>query len=179
MAMVLAALGSMFSQALSAATTAGTFLASNAGTIGTALAAGGTVYSGISNYQASKAEAKQLKEKGNNEFAKSQREASRRRRETQVLVSRANAVAAASGAGATDESVMATKEKIQAEGDNNAMLDMYNGLVNRSDLFREAASRKAEGKSGLISSFINAGSTVYSDLARRNRESQSGDAYVY
>ena len=179
MAMVLAALGSMFSQAMAAATTAGTFLASNAGTIGTALAAGGTVYSGISQYQASKAEAKQLKAKGDNELAKSQREADRRRRETQVLVSRANAVAAASGAGATDASVMATKEKIQAEGDNNAMLDMYNGLVNRSDLYREAATTKASGRSKLFSSIIDAGSTVYSDIARRNRESQSGDAYVY
>ena len=179
MAMVLTALSSMFSSALSAATTAGTFLASNAGTIGTALSAAGTVYSGISGYQASKAEAAQLKAKGDNELAKAQREADRRRRETQALLSRANAVAAASGAGATDASVMATKEKIQAEGDTNAMLDMYNGMVNRSDLYREAASRRAEGRSGLFGSILNAGSTVYSDIARRQRESQAGDYGIY
>lgn len=169
MAEVLAILGTIGSQVMSAATTAGSFLAANAGTIGTALSVGSTVYGGLAANAQAKGEAKNLKKKGDLELAKSQREAERKRRETQLLVSRQAAVAGASGAGATDPSVLSVMGKTKAEGDAAAMLDMYNGMVNRADLYTEAKTVRAEGKSKLFGSFLDAGSTIYGELGRRQR----------
>ncbi len=171
MAEVLAVLGTIGSQVMSAATTAGSYLAANAGTIGTALSVGSTVYGGLSAYKQGKDTSKALKAKGERELAVSQREAERKRRETQLLVSRQNAIAGASGAGATDPSVLAVMGKTKTEGDNAAMLDMYNGMVNRSDLYTEANTVRGEGKSKLFGTFLDAGSTIYSSLARKKRTS--------
>jgi len=179
MAEVLALVGTLFSQAMTAVTSAGSFLAANAGTIGTALSVGSTIYGGIRANQTAKAESKELQKKGDRELAASQREADRRRRETNLLVSRQQAVAAASGAGASDPSVKAVMEKTQAEGDYNAQLDMYNGLVSRADNYHDAAVTRSEGKSKMWSSFIDAGNTIYSNVADRKRRSSGGDAYVY
>lgn len=169
MAEVLALIGSVFSSAISAASSAGSFIAANAGTIGTALSAGSTIYGGVRGLTSANATAKELKRKGDNELAVAQREAMRRQRETQLVVSRQNAVAAASGAGATDPSVIATEAKTQQEGDYNSMLDMYNGMVSRADLYHEAATTKKEGVGKLLGSFMDAGSTIYSDYKRRSR----------
>lgn len=179
MATVLALVGSMFTQAMTAATSAGSFLAANAGTIGTALSVGSTIYGGVRGYQSSKIESGLMKEKGDNELAAAQREAQRKRRETNLLLSRQQAVAAASGAGAKDPSVMSVMAKTEAEGNYNAQLDMYNGLVSRADLYREAAVTRSEGKSKLFGSLLDAGSTIYSGMAKRKRESSAGDNYVY
>lgn len=169
MAEVMLALGPIMSSMMTAASSAGTFLAANAGTIGTALAAGGTIYGGLQANAQSKVEAKGLKKKGDAEFSSAQREAMDRRRQTQLVVSRQKAVSAASGGGATDDSVTAVMEKTQAEGDYNAMMDMYNGSVNRADLYSEAKTVRKEGKSKLIGSFIDAGTTIYGDMAKRQR----------
>ena len=179
MAEVLALVGSFMSQAMTAATTAGSWMAANAGTIGTALSVGSTIYGGIRANQTAKVESEALKDKGDRELAASQREAMRRRRETQLLVSRQQAVAAASGAGASDPSVKSVMEKTQAEGDTNAMLDMYNGMVSRADYRAEAANTRSEGRSRMWGSFLDAGRTIYSDISDRQRRSNSGDSYVY
>ncbi len=170
MAEVLAVLGTIGSQAMAAASTAGSFLAANAGTIGTALSVGSTIYGGLAGYTQAKGTAANMKKKGDQELAVAQREAERKRRETQLLISRQTAVAGASGAGATDPTVLSVMGKTQAAGDEAAMLDMYNGMVNRSDLRSQAGSVKSEGRSKLFGSFLDAGGTIYSDFAKRRRE---------
>jgi hypothetical protein len=170
MAEILAIVGTIGSQLATGVSTAGTFLASNAGLIGTALTAGGTVYSGIRAQQNAEAEAKGMKKKGDAEFAIGQRDSIRRRKETEQLMSRQRAVAAASGGSATDASVEAIMGRTQQEGDYNAMIDMYNGAVNRADLYQGARNRQKEGKGDLLGSVINAGATVYGDYAARRRQ---------
>lgn len=169
MAEVLAVLGTIGSQVMSAATTAGSFIASNASTIGTALSAASTVYGGVAANSMAKGEAKNLKKKGDQELAVAQKEADRKRRETKLLLSRQQAVAGASGAGASDPTVLSIMGKTEEEGKTAAMLDMYNGMVNRSDLFTEAGTVRAEGRSKLFGSFLDAGGTIYGDIARRER----------
>jgi len=179
MAEVLALVGSLFTKAITAASTAGSFIAANAGTIGNALTVGSTIYGGVRGYQASKQEAKGLQAKGDAELAAAQREAAQKRRETQLIVSRQQAVAAASGGGASDPTVKSIMGKTIAEGANSAKLDMYNGLVSRADLYREAATTRSEGKSKMFGSFVDAASTIYGGVAKRRREAYAGDNYVY
>lgn len=152
-------------------------MAANAGTISTALSVGSTLYGGLRAYQGSKAEAASLKQKGDNELAVAQRDAMRKRRETDLLLSRQRAVASSSGGGATDPTVLSVMGKTQQEGDYNAMLDMYNGLTSRADLYKEAATVRSEGKSKLVGSILDAGGTLYSDLARRRREARESSPY--
>lgn len=179
MAEVLALVGTLFSQAMTAATATGSFLAANAGTIGTALSVGSTIYGGIRGYETSKVTSAELKKKGDRELAVAQRDAERRRRETNLLISRQQAVASASGAGASDPSVKSVMEKTQAEGDYNAQLDMYNGMVSRADAYHEAAVARSEGRSGLVSSFIDAGRTIYTGISDRRRQASEGDYGIY
>jgi uncharacterized membrane protein YebE (DUF533 family) len=173
MAEMMLALGTMFSKVMTMATTAGSALVSNAGTIGTALSAGSTIYGGIQANQESKAVAASMKKKGDNEFSAAQRQSLEKRRQTELIMSRQKAVAAASGGGASDPSVQSIMEKTQQEGDYSAMMDMYNGTVNRGDLYAEADTVRREGRSKMLGSFMDAGTTIYGDIERRKNKKLS------
>lgn len=137
--------------------------------LGTALSAGGTIYAGAKANQSAQAQADSMEAKGEQELAISQRKAAESRREKRLALSRQLAVAAASGGGATDpttESIMAQTEE---KGEYNALLDMYNGRSMRADLYNEAGTARAEGKSQLVGSVINAGSTIYDGFSKRRR----------
>lgn len=168
MASVMLALGAITTKLMAAAGTAGGFLAANAGTIGTALTAGSTIYGGLAANAESKIAQKSMKKKGDMEFTAGQQKARETRRQTELLLSRQKAVAASSGGGASDDSVLAVMEKTRAEGDFSAMMDMYNGTVNRSDLYAEGDTVRREGKSRMLGSFVDAGTTIYGDVERRN-----------
>lgn len=163
MAPILAAIGSV-----------GSFMAANAGTIGSLLAAGGTIYSGIQNQQAANTQAKQMQRKGEQEVAIAQRKAIASRREKQQALGRAQAVAAASGGG-TGDTVSDIMSGIERQGEYNALTDMYNGNVLRTDLYKEANATRKAGAQGLISSLFSAGSTIYSDYGQRQRAKQYYD----
>lgn len=177
MAEIMMTLGALGAKLLTAATTAGSWAAANAGTIGAIASAGGTIYGGVAAKQASDFEAKSLKRKGDAEFAAGQREAMRRRKETEIILSRQKAVAASSGAGATDPTVEAIMGKTQQEGDYSAMMDMYNGAINRADLYAEAKSAKTAGNQDLMKSFFDAGRTIYSDFSDRRRRNSIQSLY--
>lgn len=175
----LAALGSTLAATVgSTAAAAGTALGGASGVasaIGTGLSAAGTIYSGIRANQESKIEAKQLKAKGDLEYAAAQEKARETRREKDLILSRQRAVAAASGGGVTNETVEGLMARTEERGERSALLDMYNGAIMRNDLYNDAAAARASGKSALTGSIINAGSTIASgagdiyDSARRRR----------
>jgi hypothetical protein len=135
------------------------------GPLGGVLSGVGTIFSGIQANAAAKFEAKQMKAKGDAEFAKSQREGIQHRKEKDLVLSRQRAVAAASGGGASDPSITEIMSKTEQQGEYNAMVDMYNGATARNDLYRSAAVRKKEGKSALFGSFLKAGSTIFSGFS--------------
>ena len=60
-------------------------------------------------------------------------------------------------------------QRTEIEGNNNALMEMYNGATMRDDLYHEGATVKSEGKSKLFGSFIDAGTGIYSDIAKRKR----------
>lgn len=179
MAPILAALGPMMASLTSAATTGAAFLGANASTIGTALTAAGTIYGGVRANQAAKVEAKSLQAKGDDEVAIAQRQAMRTRQEKERLLSRQRAVAASSGAGATDPSVEAVMGRTEQEGEYNALLDMYKGQRNRSDLYAESKTVLQEGRGKLIGSFLDAGGTIYSGLGKKARDKKEYDSYNF
>lgn len=157
MAPILAAIPALLTTATTAAASASvpTLLTGAA----TALSAGGSILSGVQQKQASDAEAKALKTKGEQEVALAQRKALESRREKDRALGRVKAVAAASGGG-TGGSVSEIMAGIEQRGEYNALMDMYNGLSARNDLRNEARVAKAEGKSALVGSMIDAGSTI-------------------
>ncbi len=148
------------------------FMAANAGTIGTAVSAIGTVYGGVRAAQGANAQADARKAKGEQEKALAQRKAIESRRQKDIAAGRARAVAAASGGGTTDTAAD-IMTGIEQRGEYNALMDMYNGEVARTDLYNEASTVKAEGKTALIGSAIDAVGTVYSDYGRRRRASSA------
>jgi hypothetical protein len=169
MAEILAVLGTLGSSISGGLASAGASLGGVAGTLGTALTVGSTVYSGIRANQNAKAEAKGLKKQGDDQYAIAQREAMKHRKERDLVISRQRAVAAASGGSTGDATVQAIMGRTDAEGEYNAMIDMYNGATSRADLYGAAKSKVKEGKSALLGSFIDAGTTIYGDVSKRRR----------
>jgi hypothetical protein len=169
MAPILLALGPIMTSIASAGTAAATALGASGtlGTIGTILGAGATIYGGFKAKEQADAVAAQMKAKGDSEFAVAQRKSLESQERTRMVLGQQKAVAAASGGGATDPSVMAIMGKTQQKGDYNSMIDMYNGAVSRNDMYTAADNTESEGKSKLFSSFLNAGSTIYGDASRR------------
>lgn len=162
---------------LAAIGTVGSFLASNAGVIGSLAAAGGTIYSGIEAQNAAQAQAKQMQKKGDQEYAIAQRKAIQSRREKQQALGRAQAVAAASGGG-TGDTVTDIMTGIEKRGEINALTDLYNGNVLRTDLYKEANATRKAGAGALVSSLFQAGSTIYSDYGERARSRRLYDYQV-
>jgi hypothetical protein len=149
----------------------GTFAAANAGTIatvGSVVSAAGSVVQGVRANQASKATAKALKYKGEQEVALAQRRAYESRKEKDRALGRLKAVAAGSGAG-TDGTVVDLAAGIEQKGEYNALMDMYNGLSARNDLRNEASMARYEGKSALMGGIVEGASTIYGDYGRRSR----------
>ncbi len=171
MAPVMAALGAV-----------GGFLASNATAIGTALSvggallgAGGTIYAGAQNAAFAKEQAKEMKKKGDQEYAIAQRRAMQSRREKRAALGRIQAVAAASGGG-TGDTVTDIMTGVEQRGEYNALTDLYNGAITRNDLYTGAAITGEQGKMAKKASLLEAGTslvssagTIYGDYWRRKQ----------
>lgn len=101
---------------------------------GTVASIGGTLISaksGMDNaaYQSSmaRAEAAALKQKANEEAAAAQRVAGTRERQTELVLSRARALAADSGTDATSPDILSNEGQISSQGDYNALSALYEG----------------------------------------------------
>ena len=65
--------------------------------------------------------------------------------------------------------------RTEQEGEYNALLEMYKGTQNRSDLYAESKTTLKEGRGKLIGSFIDAGGTIYSALGKNRRDKKEFD----
>lgn len=135
----------------------------------TAMMAIGTLFSASSQLQGGDAarkmagyEAGQLRSNANNAIAASQRTALEERRKTNLLNSRVQAVAASSGGGATDPTVLNIMGDIAGQGEYNALTELYNGQSQADYLRSEANARIREGKIAQSAAKTNAFSTVLS-----------------
>lgn len=126
----------------------------------TILSAGGSIMGGINADNAAKYTAQQQQIAGTQGLAASQRTAFSETRKAQLVGSRARAVAAASGAGATDPTVVNIEGDIAGQGEYNALSALYEGQEAKRTGDANAALTRFQGQQAKTAGFINAGSTL-------------------
>lgn len=125
-------------------------------------AAAGTLLQGSSAKGEARSEALQLEQQAGQDRASAQRAAIEQRRSARYMQSRVQALAAASGAGASDPTVVNLQNSIDAEGEYAALTAMYEGEdVARSKEFAASVARK-QGSAAATASYLKAGSTLLS-----------------
>lgn len=100
---------------------------------------------GMAQEQASRYAADQADAQAGQEIAMSQREAQDARRQERFAQSRLQALAAASGGGATDPTVLNLSSGIAEEGTYNALTALYNGEERARALRTTAIANRFEG----------------------------------
>ncbi len=128
----------------------------------TILSATGAISGGIAQNQAAKYTAAQEVQAGNAAAATGQRKAFDERRQGNLISSRAQAVAAASGAGATDPTVLDIQGRIAGQTDYNAMSALYEGASAEQNYGKEAALTRFEGGQAETAGFLKGGATLLS-----------------
>ncbi|RWN26523.1 MAG: hypothetical protein EOR97_28175 [Mesorhizobium sp.] len=130
--------------------------------MGTALSAVGTVAGGVAAKNDADFQAQQYEMKAKEEVAASQREAIAKKREGDLVNSRSQALAAASGAGAGMDAPTIVKlmAGTAAQAQYNADSAMYGGYSRAAGLKDTANSTRAAGKASLLGSVGSAFGTV-------------------
>lgn len=138
------------------------------GGIGALVSAGGTIASGVAAKNAADFEAQQMEMKAQEERAAAQREAQAKKREGALVMSRQQALAAASGAGAgTDAPTIVrlmTDTAREAEFGANSVL--YGGESRARGLIDTAKGRRMSGRASLLGSTIGGFGQAIGGLGR-------------
>ena len=160
--------GSAAYSAFEMADTIGSF-ASAAGTLGSVVSGVGTVMSavgarnaGISANQEAQYRAKQAEVNAGQERASAQRASIEDIRQLRVAQSRGQAVAAASGAGALDPSVMDIMGDLETQGQYKAATALYQGEDSARNLENQATLDRFSGKNAQKAGNIKSISTLAS-----------------
>lgn len=124
--------------------------------------AAGTLMQGQAAKDAADSEAAQLEQNAGQERAISQLDASTQRRSARYAQSRAQAVAAASGAGASDPTVVDVISNIEGEGEFQALSSLYTGEERARGMEFGGKVRRREGQAAKTASYLKAGSTLLS-----------------
>jgi hypothetical protein len=122
----------------------------------------GTVLSVLSNERGAKSDARQLRYQAGQARASSQRAAAEERRRARILDSRARAVAAKSGAGVTDPTVVNVRSDIEGEGVYRALSRMYEGETEAASLEFEAQERRRAARGRSIATVLDSAATFAS-----------------
>lgn len=127
------------------------------GLLGTAISGVGTIAAGAAQKNAADYEAQQMDMKAKEEVAASQRDALQKKHEGAILNSRAQAVAAASGAGAGTDAPTIVKLMGDTAGtaQYNADSALYGGFSRAAGLKDAAKGKRAEGNASLLGSVFS------------------------
>lgn len=157
----LAAIGSALGSSLSGIGTA-------ASVVGTGVSALGAIQQGRAAQAAADYEAKQMGIKGAEERAAAGREAQMKRKEGELALSRQQALAAASGAGAGTDAPTIVKLMSDTAGQSayNAGVVNYGGESRAQGLFDSARGRRASGKASYLGSVIGGFGQAASGLGK-------------
>lgn len=141
-------------------------------TLGTIAAVAGAGAAGISAYatiqqgqqakEQAEIAARQEEAAGTAEYAAAQRQAEERRMEGRLVMSRQQALAAASGAGAGDDAPTIVKilSDTAARTEYGVQSELYGGLTRRDDYNRSASARRTTGENTFFGSLLRAGGTL-------------------
>lgn len=130
--------------------------------LSTVVSAAGSIMSGNAANKAAKFEAAQMTQQAGQERAASQRQAIEQRRQAGLANSRVTAVAAASGAGATDASVLDIQGDNAATGEYNALSALYSGEEKARGLEMGAVAKRYEGANAAQAGKMQAVGTILS-----------------
>src|SRR5688572_16098433 len=133
------------------------------------LTATGSIISGIQARRAGDAEANAYEVAAGQATAASHRTAAEETRKARLLQSRAQAVAAASGAGASDPTVADIIGDIAGEGQYRSMLAIYEGEEKARALRGRGEAVRREGRSRQTASIINAGKSLFEKYGGASR----------
>ena len=150
-------------------------------TVATILTAVGAVKQGRAMDKIGKAKASQLRTKAGQERAVGQHKAINRRRETDLAESRTLALAAASGAGASDPTIMNLIANLAGEGERNYQAAMYEGEEKARGLEYQADVSIYEGQVAKQKGYLTAGAAILSSASDSLHDKYSpveGDAYM-
>jgi hypothetical protein len=136
-----------------------------AGLAGSALSAAGSIAAGNHQSAAMNAQAQAAERQAAEERAASQREAVQRAREAKLVLSRQQAVAAASGGGATDTTVLGLMGDVAAQGQFNTASALYEGEARGRGLEDQAALSRMQARQAKLAGFIGAGSTMLTGIS--------------
>jgi hypothetical protein len=136
--------------------------AAGTGVGGSLLSAFGNIQQGNQQYAAAKYQAAQLESNAKQAEAAGQRDMQDQLRQSALLQSRALAVAGASGAGATDPTVLKIISGIAGEGQLAAETALFNANEQARGMRNQGAATMFEGKQVRAASRIKALSTVLS-----------------
>lgn len=120
-----------------------TVVSAGVGLVGTVLTAGGQMAAGRQQADAEKYQAALAKQNATQIEATSQRQAIEERRKASFAVSRARALAAASGGGATDPTVMNIEAGLAGQGEYNALSKLYSGTAEANQQRDQASIYKS------------------------------------
>jgi hypothetical protein len=127
----------------------------------------GSILGGFAKAKSLKGEAQQYEQNAGLERATSQREAMEERRQARLLNSRALAVAAASGGGVDDPTVVNLMANIEGEGEYRALTALFNGEASARGLENQARAKRVSARNAKIggviegvSSMLSAGSSL-------------------
>jgi hypothetical protein len=140
-------------------------LASTMATAGTILSAVGSVVGGIGKKNEANFEADQMKQQAGQERASSQRKADEERKQKVYAESRSQALAAASGGGAADPTVVDTTGQLEQEGKYRELNALYEGEDRARGLEAGASAKQLEGRNALTAGLIQGvgtGATILS-----------------
>jgi hypothetical protein len=136
---------------------------------GSVLSAASQKQQGNAAYTAGMSEANQLAAQATNTLAASQRQAMEDRRQSRLLQSKALALSAAGGGGASDVSVVKNISDLEAQGELNALNTLWSGSQQGQQLDfaasnrrKEAAAAKKAGGIGALTSILQTGGSLYS-----------------
>ncbi len=146
---------------------AATAAAPAASTVATAATIGGSIVSGLGQIQAgraanisSKFQAAQAQQQAGQQRAAGQRAAIEERRKTDIALSRGQAVAAASGGGALDPTVLKLMGGVAQQGEYNALSALFESEEAARGLELGAAAKRMEGKQAKKAGMIGGISTI-------------------
>lgn len=157
-----ASAGAAGGAALAGTAAAGLTTAEIIGLAGTGLGAVGSILEGQSAASAAEAEGIQAIAQAKSARATSQRQANEERRQGDLAISRAQAVAAAGGGGATDPTVLNIVGDIAGQSEYNALSALYEGTTAADTLEYQAKIKAMQARDAKIAGYIGAGSKLLS-----------------
>lgn len=140
------------------------------GAVASVISAIGGVVSGIAANNQAKYEAAQQEAQGREEYASSQRDAEQKRKEAELVNSRAQALSAYSGAGASDPTIIQLMTQTTQQGEYNAQTALYGGEQRKRGLFDQAKGTRLTGEASLFGSFLGAAGTLASGFGKYNSD---------